>query len=143
MKRINVGRYPDGSGWIEDEDHRWIMFFDDDGKPTVFWPERDPDGDGAVVGDAIQLSQEHKYKSSDRDTLSNQVSLYLATQGVNPNRVLQGGMVFREDTSTLYFEDISLPRRYTHDDRLVTKPSHVTCAEAPVQLFRDFGIEIV
>ena len=65
MKRITVGRYdrshphppatPDPLGysaWIEgvrDDDSTWILFIDNNGNPSSYWPVRE--GDGAVVDD--------------------------------------------------------------------------------------------
>lgn len=61
-KRITIERYKDGdatgcAGLIEgetDSGDRWILFLDADGKPEVYWPEREPET-GAVVGDGISL----------------------------------------------------------------------------------------
>lgn len=69
MKRITIERYqpdkhdtPNGpwqySGLIEgetDSGDRWIMWLDKEGRPELFWPNREPDG--AVVGDAIRLDR--------------------------------------------------------------------------------------
>ena len=67
IKRITIERYdaakhdtPNGawpySGLIEgetDDGQRWIMWLDQQGRPEVFWPQRDEDG--AVQGDGILL----------------------------------------------------------------------------------------
>lgn len=62
MKRISIERYKTPtsgySGLIEGETdggHRWIMYIDEQGRPAVFWPERETDG--AVVGDGIKLDR--------------------------------------------------------------------------------------
>ncbi|WP_159840191.1 hypothetical protein [Nocardia sp. CY41] len=81
MQNITIGRYKPGqctatrihhdddgnevsreefdphAGWIEgirDDGTSWIMFMDANGSPQCFWPQREPDG--AVVGDAIELT---------------------------------------------------------------------------------------
>lgn len=44
------------AGCIEgetDDGKRWILFVDGDGRPLVFWPDREQDG--AVIGDGIDL----------------------------------------------------------------------------------------
>ena len=80
MKSITIGRYKaadpittspfydhefagtqidDGnpySGWIEgvtDDDKSWILYIDKQGRPEIFWPERDEDG--GVIGRGIGL----------------------------------------------------------------------------------------
>lgn len=66
---IKIGRYntdaiyaigPDGerescgwSGYIEDGDMSWILFLNDDGKPALYWGERDEGG--GVVGEPVEL----------------------------------------------------------------------------------------
>jgi len=57
MGTVKIGRYSDPtlaaeySGWIEPDDKSWIIFLDGDGKPLVYYAEREPDG--AVVGDGV------------------------------------------------------------------------------------------
>lgn len=80
MKRITIGRYETGApittspfydhefagtqisgeqayaGWIEgltDDDQSWILFIDQQGRPEIFWPNRDDEG--GVVGTGIGL----------------------------------------------------------------------------------------
>ena len=38
-----------------DDGQRWIMFLDKDGRPEVFWPNRDESG--AVIGSGIKLHE--------------------------------------------------------------------------------------
>lgn len=60
MGNVKIGRYDhpsitvDYSGWIEPEDRSWIIFLGADGKPAIYYAERDESG--GVVGDGIQLS---------------------------------------------------------------------------------------
>lgn len=87
MKRITIGRYdteqpppcspfydqefagtqmptvPPYAGWIEgvtNDGKSWILYLDHDGKPEIFWPERDEDG--GVVGRGIGLQDGRLYK---------------------------------------------------------------------------------
>lgn len=65
FKNINIERYPEDSavshGYsaaVEGEDNggnRWIMWLDQQGRPEVFWPQREVDG--AVIGNAIKLDR--------------------------------------------------------------------------------------
>lgn len=60
-KRITIERHKDGdqtgcAGLISGETEageKWVLFLDADGKPEVYWPERDEDG--GVVGDGISM----------------------------------------------------------------------------------------
>lgn len=72
MGDIKIGRYSDTyginpveevdgrqitlefSGWIEDEDRTWIIFLDGQGKPTLYWGERDELG--GTLGDPVRLA---------------------------------------------------------------------------------------
>lgn len=55
MGNVKIGRYDhpsvtaDYSGWIEPDDKSWIIFLGSDGKPLVYYAEREESG--AVVGD--------------------------------------------------------------------------------------------
>lgn len=59
MGNVKIGRYEhesvskEFSGWIEPEDKSWIIWLNADGKPTVYYPERDEDG--GVIGEGIPL----------------------------------------------------------------------------------------
>jgi hypothetical protein len=58
MENIQVTRYsnPDSlgyGGYIEPSSGNWIIFLNEDGKPVVYWPEREEDG--AVVGEPFYL----------------------------------------------------------------------------------------
>lgn len=59
MSNITIGRYDhdsitnDFAGWLEPADKSWIIYTDANGKPTVYYPEREPSG--AVIGDGIPL----------------------------------------------------------------------------------------
>lgn len=59
MSTITIGRYDhesitqDYAGYIEPADRSWIIYLDADGKPSVYYPERE--NNGAVVGDGITL----------------------------------------------------------------------------------------
>lgn len=59
MSNITIGRYDHGSvtkdfaGWIEPADKSWIIYTDTQGKPAVYYAERD--ASGAVVSEAIVL----------------------------------------------------------------------------------------
>lgn len=60
-KRITIERYKEPGeygGLIEgetDDGRQWILYLDAEGRPRLFWPQRDPDG--AVVGEPIGLSE--------------------------------------------------------------------------------------
>lgn len=60
MSNIKIGRYDhesvtsEWSGWIEPEDGSWIIFTDADGKPALYFPERE--SNGAVIGEGIPLT---------------------------------------------------------------------------------------
>jgi len=59
MSNIKIGRYAvvetDGewTGFVEPEDRSWIIFLNHEGKPGLYWSQRDPDG--GVVGDPLTL----------------------------------------------------------------------------------------
>jgi hypothetical protein len=59
MSTLTIGRYEhesitkDYAGYIEPADKSWIIYLDADGKPSVYYPERE--ADGAVIGDGITL----------------------------------------------------------------------------------------
>jgi hypothetical protein len=63
MKRIILERHKNpeeigSAGLIEgetDAGDRWILFLDAEGKPEVYWPQREPEI-GAVIGESIILS---------------------------------------------------------------------------------------
>jgi len=53
---IRIGRYEEGheyTGWIEDRESSWIVYLGPDGKPSLYW--RDREDSGAVVGDPVDL----------------------------------------------------------------------------------------
>lgn len=64
FRRISIERYPNpnevGSvGLIEgeaDDGTRWILWLDQAGMPSVYWPERDRET-GAVIGEGIWLTR--------------------------------------------------------------------------------------
>ena len=59
MSNLTIGRYDHESitehfaGYIEPADKSWIIYLDADGKPALYWPERD--ADGGVVGEPVEL----------------------------------------------------------------------------------------
>lgn len=59
MSSITIGRYDhesvtkDFAGWVEPADKSWIIFLDADGKPAVYYAERD--AEGGVIGEGINL----------------------------------------------------------------------------------------
>lgn len=57
MGNIEIHRYPYPTqtygGYLEPDDKSWIIYLDMDGKPCVYWPERDESG--AVVGEPLFL----------------------------------------------------------------------------------------
>jgi hypothetical protein len=59
MSNITIGRYDhesitkDWAGWFEPADKSWIIYTDTDGKPALYYPEREPSG--AVIGEGIPL----------------------------------------------------------------------------------------
>jgi hypothetical protein len=59
MSNITIGRYDhesitkDYAGYIEPSDKSWIIWLDADGKPCLYYPERDTDG--GVTGEGINL----------------------------------------------------------------------------------------
>jgi len=59
MPNLTIGRYDHESitktwaGWIEPADKSWIIYTDTDGKPSLYYPQRE--SSGAVIGDGIQL----------------------------------------------------------------------------------------
>ena len=61
MGNVKIGRYEhesitnEWSGWIEPADRSWIIYLDTDGKPAVYYPEREPSG--AVIGDGIWIRE--------------------------------------------------------------------------------------
>jgi hypothetical protein len=60
MPNITIGRYATPgpwSGWIDGTDTTgaaWITWLDDQGRPAVHWPHRDPTGQ--VTGHPIDLA---------------------------------------------------------------------------------------
>lgn len=74
MTNITIGRYDSGetisdedgtrplaavwAGWIEGEDLAgtgWIIYLDGQGRPAVYFPDRDPSG--AVRGEPVPLTE--------------------------------------------------------------------------------------
>lgn len=59
MSNLTIGRYDhesirkDWAGYIEPADKSWIIYLHADGKPALYWPERD--ADGGVVGEPVEL----------------------------------------------------------------------------------------
>lgn len=59
MPNITIGRYEHGSitkdyaGWIEPADRSWIIYTDADGKPALYYSQRDLDG--GVMGEPVDL----------------------------------------------------------------------------------------
>lgn len=59
MSNITIGRYThesvtkDFAGWFEPADRSWIIYTDANGKPAIYYPERD--ASGAVIGEGIAL----------------------------------------------------------------------------------------
>lgn len=59
MSTLTIGRYQhesitkDYAGYIEPADQTWIIYLGADGKPAVYYPERETNG--AVIGDGITL----------------------------------------------------------------------------------------
>lgn len=58
MANLKIERYDgdvseDYSGLIEPDDRSWVIYLDNDGKPALYWSERDEHG--AVVGDPVHL----------------------------------------------------------------------------------------
>lgn len=59
MSNIKIGRYDhpsitvDYAGWIEPDDKSWIIFLGADGKPAVYYDQRDEHG--GVVGIGYRL----------------------------------------------------------------------------------------
>lgn len=60
MTNMTIGRYDTSvleatgaTGYIEPADASWIIYLNADGKPYLYWPERD--ADGAVVGDPVRI----------------------------------------------------------------------------------------
>lgn len=64
MKNISIGRYGPGetiddgyAGYIEGarkDGSTWILFLDADGRPALYWGEREPSG--GVIGDPVILT---------------------------------------------------------------------------------------
>lgn len=63
MQNITIGRYDHESitqnwaGWIEgtrEDGTTWILWLDEHGSPSSYWPRRAPDG--AVIGESIDLA---------------------------------------------------------------------------------------
>lgn len=57
MSNIQIERYADPKSWagcIYDDAESWIIFLDADGRPKLFWGERDEKG--GVIGEPIILS---------------------------------------------------------------------------------------
>lgn len=61
MSNIQIERYQDQSitkdwaGCIYDDNESWIIFLDADGRPSLYWPQRDENG--GVIGEPIVLSK--------------------------------------------------------------------------------------
>lgn len=61
MTNITIGRYDhksitkDYAGYVEPADRSWIIYLDADGKPAVYYPERD--SEGGVIGDGIWFAK--------------------------------------------------------------------------------------
>jgi hypothetical protein len=57
LQNIVVDRYPSEmprwGGYIEPEDHSWIVYLDKKGTPEIYWPSRDESG--GVIGEGISL----------------------------------------------------------------------------------------
>lgn len=58
MANLKIERYDgdvneDYAGLIEPSDRSWIIYLDSEGKPALYWSERDEHG--AVVGDPVHL----------------------------------------------------------------------------------------
>ena len=59
MSNITIGRYghesitKDYAGWIEPADQSWIIFLDADGRPSVYYAERD--SSGGVTSEPVML----------------------------------------------------------------------------------------
>lgn len=54
---IRIGRYEEGheyAGWVEDREESWIIFLGRDGKPALYW--RDREDSGAVMGEPVDLT---------------------------------------------------------------------------------------
>lgn len=61
MGNIKIGRYDHESvsrewaGWVEPDDGSWIIYLDAEGKPGLYFPEREPSG--AVIGNGIWINE--------------------------------------------------------------------------------------
>jgi len=60
MTNIQVERYRGliGDHWagaIYDDDDSWIIYLDKDGRPSLYWSERDENG--GVIGEPVVLSK--------------------------------------------------------------------------------------
>jgi hypothetical protein len=61
MSNIQIERYQDQSvtkdwaGCVYDDAESWIIFLDKDGRPSLYWPERDENG--GVIGEPIVLGK--------------------------------------------------------------------------------------
>lgn len=59
MSNLTIGRYDhesitvDYAGWIEPNDRSWIIFLGADGKPAVYYDQRD--AGGGVIGEGYRL----------------------------------------------------------------------------------------
>lgn len=58
MADLRIERYDgevseDYAGIIEPRDRSWIIYLDNDGKPALYWPQRDERG--AVIGNPVRL----------------------------------------------------------------------------------------
>lgn len=59
MANLKIERYDDEqinedySGFIEPSDRSWIIYLDNDGKPALYWDNRDEHG--AVIGEPVHL----------------------------------------------------------------------------------------
>ena len=60
MSSITIGRYDhesitkDYAGWVEPADRSWIIYLDSEGKPAVYYAERETSG--AVIDEGITLN---------------------------------------------------------------------------------------
>lgn len=60
MSNIQIERYQGliGDHWagcIYDDSDSWIIFLDADGRPSLYWPQRDENG--GVIGEPVVLSK--------------------------------------------------------------------------------------
>lgn len=53
---IQIQRSPDGQVLIQPKTMEWLLGLNQDGRPVIYWPQREPCG--AVIGDGMQLPEE-------------------------------------------------------------------------------------